>query len=289
MASDKQPRYLDDTLSRKVVFFTGKGGVGKSSVAWATALAARARGKRAAVVSWSPYDDAAKPRSLQNDVEWLALNAMDCFREYALQILKFDTVFDLAFDNHVFRTFIRAAPGVADTVLAGKIWDLYDRGEYDLLAVDLPSSGHSASFFQSPLGVEKLFRIGFVHRDAQKIAAMFRSRDCRVDLVCLPEELSVVESRQLKEKLETILPFHFGFTHFNQCAPELDLPPAPAKGAIPPAAISCLEWHLARLEAEKESESTAKQLGLPLVRLARETEGETAAIVRAIAERLEAA
>lgn len=279
--------YLSDTLARKVVFFTGKGGVGKSAIAWATALAAKARGKRAAVVGWNPFDEQAKPAALKSDVAWLPLVPMDCFREYALQILKFDSVFDLAFDNHVFRAFIRAAPGVSDTVLAGKIWDLYDKGEYDLIAVDLPASGHTASFFQSPLGVEKLFRVGFVHRDAAKIAAMFRSPDCRVDLVCLPEELSVVESRQLKEKLDSVLPLHFGFTHFNQCAPELDPPPPLA--SIPEGARRCLEWHKERLRAEAESESIAKQMGLPLVRLPREALSETEAIVRSLAKRLEVA
>ncbi len=41
--------FLEDTLNRKIVFFTGKGGVGKTSVCLATAIAAQRAGKRVIV------------------------------------------------------------------------------------------------------------------------------------------------------------------------------------------------------------------------------------------------
>ena len=40
------PMVLDDLLKRRLVILSGKGGVGKSVVGTALALAARARGKR---------------------------------------------------------------------------------------------------------------------------------------------------------------------------------------------------------------------------------------------------
>jgi len=52
----------------------------------------------------------------------------------------------------------------------------------------------------------------------------FLSLGCRLDLVALPEELPLVECLQLKQKLEAILPFHFGYLHINQLTPDFAIP-----------------------------------------------------------------
>src|SRR5690606_34172720 len=89
---------------------------------------------------------------------------------------------------------------------------------------DLPSSGHTVSFFQSPLGVKEIFKVGFVHTETEKILGMFRSPDVRLDLVAIPEELPVVECRELKERLAALHDFQFGYLHVNQSAPKLPVP-----------------------------------------------------------------
>src|SRR6185295_6148648 len=131
------------------------------------------------------------------------------FREYALHVLKFDRIYQAIFENHVLKTFIQAAPGLSETVIAGKVWDLFEHGKQDLLIVDLPASGHAFSFFQSPLGIQKVFSTGFVHKEAIKISQMFENPNVRIDLVTLPEEMPIVESLQFHEKLSRLYPFHF--------------------------------------------------------------------------------
>ncbi len=280
--------YLQDTLKRRLIFFTGKGGVGKSSLAWATAVAARKRGLKVAVCGWNPYGESAPPVPISDPyIQWVPLTTVGCFREYALHIVKFETLYDAVFDNPVLKTFLLAAPGLSETVIAGKIWDLWDHGKMDLILVDLPSSGHAASFFKSPLGVQKVFAFGVVHRNTQKICKMFGAPSVRLDLVTLPEELPVTEATELKQQLAALHPFTWGFLHLNRCTPEMPLP-AQHQG-MSKDALSCLAFHQGRLAEEQEALAKIPRLGMPTIRLHRLASEERAETVHRLAAALEIA
>lgn len=260
--------YLDDCADRRVIFFTGKGGVGKSTVTWATARALAKRGVRVAVAGWNPFEELATPPWAERfGIRYIPLETIGAFRDYVLQLLKFERIYDAVFDNRVLRTFILAAPGLPETVIAGKIRDAVDRGEQDVLLVDLPASGHALSFFQSPIGIQKIFPFGFVHRESRKITDMFQQRWCRIDLLALPEELPVVECLQLKQKLEAMHPFHFGYLLFNQCSPRLPVPePMPP---VSPEIEATLQRFGARRKQEEEAIGLAWELHLPRVSVPR--------------------
>jgi len=256
--------YLEDCLSREVLFFTGKGGVGKSTLAWATALACQRRGKSVRIVGWNPLEkDPHYP-----GITWESLNVSDCFREYVTRVLKFETLYSVIFENHVLQAFIRATPGLADTVIAGKIWDLWHNKKQDLLVVDLPSSGHTTSFFKSALGVSKVFEKGFVHDETTKILKLFTSPSVRVDLVALPQELPVTELLELHQKLRATLALPFGFIHLNQVEPERSLPKALPTGLSEEITV-CVKGYSGRREAVSESLETLRRLELPILEIPR--------------------
>lgn len=199
------------------------------------------------------------------DIRSLTIDPIEAFREYAIRILKFDRVYQLVFDNRVFKAFIRAAPGMAETVVAGKVWDLYAQAPDHLILVDLPSTGHALSFFQSPLGVKALFTVGFVHKETVKILKMVSEPTTRIDIVTLPDELAVLESAQFKRKLESLLPVHFGYVHLNQTVPAL--------GDLNSTPHPVLEPIRKRYEEEKrrdhEAEYELKALELPMIKFPR--------------------
>lgn len=284
---DLRVSYLEDCLKKRIIFFTGKGGVGKSSLAWATAQLLQNNGKRVAVVSWSPFDKETQTPPSQ-EIDWVRIETLSAFQEYALQILKIKKIVDAVFDNHVFQTFIKAAPGLPETVAAGKVWDLYRKDIYDVLIVDLPSSGHAISFFQSPKGINKLFRTGFIHKDSEHILEMFEADTTRIDLVTLPEELPVVECRQLKQELEQVLPFHLGFLHFNQCTPAMELPPTTVWESVAPEIKQCLENHRHNLESDKSTLADAEKLGMPIVKMERLALSSKQSLVKEMAHAMEA-
>jgi hypothetical protein len=279
--------YLTDTLQRKLVFFTGKGGVGKSSLCFATALAAKKTGKRVLVASWEPYDSLSG-ENRYNPLDRLAisrlpLETLQCFKEYALLTLKFEKVYDAVFDNPVLKAFIRTTPGVSDGVIAGKLWDVAQKDDYDLILVDLPASGHAVTFFKSPLGIKKVFSLGAIHRQTQEIIRYFESNSTRVDLVSLAEELPMTESRALLKQLKTTLSLNFGFFHLNQITPHFDLTTG---GELPRELRPLQTLYEDRWEREKAYTEQAKDL-IPKVLLHTTiTDPDPVRFIEALAERL---
>ncbi len=256
------PSYIEDCLKRRVIFFTGKGGVGKSSVAWATALACQQAGAKVRLASWAPFTEAAPPDWVTSRVAWEKLETLSCFKEYVLKHFRVEPLYGLVFENKIFRSFVLAAPGLAETVVAGKIWDMVHSREQDVLIVDLPASGHSVSFFQSTIGVQKIFPIGFVHDATTRILELWRSDACRIDIVSLPEEMPITESTELKQKLEEIIRGSLGFFLMNRVLPAFDL-------SQPAAVAPELEAERQRYSARKADEvqliETARASDLPVV------------------------
>jgi anion-transporting ArsA/GET3 family ATPase len=287
LKSSKPSLFLSDSLKRKVIFFTGKGGVGKTTLAWSTAIALSNHGQKVRLVSWSPFDEESISQNLSEfKIPWESLEATSCFKEYTLKTLKFEKVFDVIFENKILKAFIEVAPGLSETVIAGKVWDLYDRNEQDTLIVDLPSTGHALSFFKSPMGIEKMFATGFVHRQAAQICDMFISSDTRLDLVTLPEEMPILENKQFLEKLTELEKFPLGFLHVNQCTPDFPLPSLSPK-LLPKEIEECLWDHTLRKQREERALQKAAELPLTLKKIPRLTSEQLKDTVKQLAAQLE--
>lgn len=280
-------RYLDDTLRRKIVFFTGKGGVGKSTLCYATALACRAAGRRPLVAVWDPFESAPGEHPLDAlKVDRLRLEALTCFKEYALLTLKFEKIYDAVFDNQVLKTFIRTTPGVADGVIAGKLWDVAQKNDYDVILVDLPSTGHAFSFFKSPKGIRKIFTLGAIHRQAAQICDYFESEKTRVDFVSLPEELPLTEAKLLVKGLKEVLSLNYGFFFLNQVVPRFQLPP---NESLPENLRSLEALYQARWKNDDAAQSMVRGLELPVISLPLDVIASYTDLVLDIAKRLESA
>ncbi len=279
--------YLDNTLQKRVIFLTGKGGVGKTTLAWATALACHRQGKKVAVVGWNPSGKEGVPTAPSElGIPWVGLETLAAFREYALQIIRFEKIYDTVLDNRILRTFVMAAPGLADAVVAGKILDLYEKQQHDLLIVDMPSSGHALSFFRSPLGLQKIFKMGFIARDAERVCALFRSPDVRLDLVATPEELPLVECQELKDKLTPLHGFTFGYLHLNQCLPDWIRTSDAELALVPQIAKPLYERFNHRWQEEKSVSRLAERIGMTRIAHDRIATDSWKTGVEALADRL---
>ncbi len=263
--------------------------MGKSSLAWGTALAAHRQGLKVGVVAWSPTGKQAPPPLVREaGLDWIGLETLSTFREYALQIVRIERLYDTFLDNKVLRTFILAAPGLADVVIGGKLADLYQKSAYDLLVVDLPSSGHARSFFKSPLGLQKIFKMGFIARDLETLCALFRDPQTRLDLVTTPEELALVECAELKAELETLHPFSFGNVHLNQCLPEWVRTEKQQPVLLPQQIQNVLSDFNERLDRQDELTPLTKTMKLPVLFTPRFASANWVATIEAVANHLEA-
>lgn len=216
-------RSLRDASQSGLVFIHGKGGVGKTAVsrAWARAWAEVSPGP----VLWATFDDPELPPSTPipdadiRSLFHLNIQADDAFEEYMGIQFRSSRIARAFSHNKIIRYLSRAAPGIPELVLLGKVW--FERNHYPRLIIDLPSTGYGLTMFQSAKNFVKLFGDSPLSKDAQAMLQTFSSpSECAHVVVALPEETPLREGLELAEKLEHILPGNPASFVINRAFPQ---------------------------------------------------------------------
>ena len=206
-------------LDKRLVFVTGKGGVGKSTVSLALALAAAERGERAILCEVGAQEHLShvfhRSQVGFHEVEmrenlWaISIDPDESMREYVLLQLKVKPMRDLLFRSRIFNYLAAATPGLKELVTIGKIWELTlddrkarDGQRYDLVVVDAPATGHGVGFLQTPRTFANIARVGPIRQQAETLDRFIRDRkQTGVAIVALPEEMPVNETVSLERDL----------------------------------------------------------------------------------------
>jgi anion-transporting ArsA/GET3 family ATPase len=197
-------RSVPGLLARDLVVVTGKGGVGKSTVAAALGLLAARRGLRAVVAEVGGRTDAA--RLLRGSgVDHVSITPQKAIEEYLHDQLPSGTLAELLASSGMFTSFVTATPGMAELLSVGKVWELAQAerrspGEqpYDLVVLDAPASGHGLALLAAPRTFAEAARVGPIHRQAGIIdATLSDPARTAVVAVAIPEEMPVNETLEL--------------------------------------------------------------------------------------------
>ena len=206
---------LDGLLHRRLILLSGKGGVGKSVVGTALALAARDRGKRVLLVEiGSPVEAAGylgAPLSGPRETEVLPglftvnLDPAGVMDEYVRHAVRIEMFVRRILESPVYHRFFAAAPGLRELMTLGKLMVLEEARErwsrrplYDLIVVDAPATGHGLSLLKVPIAASEAIPIGPVGHQARKILRLLRDRKkTGLVVVTIPEEMAVVEALEL--------------------------------------------------------------------------------------------
>jgi anion-transporting ArsA/GET3 family ATPase len=193
-------------LDRKLILIMGKGGVGKTTLAGATARHLASQGKRTLLVhvlQISPEEQ--KLEKIAPNLSVITLRASDCFSEYIKIKLKIKTLYTAFLGNRVTQYLEKAAPGVREMVLLGKIW--YERNHYDHVIVDMPSTGYALTMIHTPFNFAALFPGGPIYNDSKEMIATFSdANETAFVTASLAEEMPVQESIELAENLKSLMP-----------------------------------------------------------------------------------
>jgi anion-transporting ArsA/GET3 family ATPase len=210
---------VPDLLDKRLVIVTGKGGVGKSTVALATAIAASRNGKRTILCEVAAQERLSRLFHRAeigfNEVEmadnlWaISIDPDESMREYLLIQLKVRAMRDLLVRSKIFSYLAAATPGLKELVTIGKIWELAQperrvKGarEYDLVVVDAPATGHGVGFLQTPRTFASIARVGPIRSQAETLDKFIRNhRKTGVKIVSAPEEMPVNETASLERDL----------------------------------------------------------------------------------------
>jgi hypothetical protein len=200
--------------SRRFLFVTGKGGVGKTTVSGALALALAAQGKRVLVAMCNTKERLSailgtppighEIMAVASGVWAVNLSPELALREYGEMTLKVGALARAIFDNKYTKTFFRATPGLYEWAMLGKAWfhtteRLGDgSNRFDVVLLDAPATGHGLDMLRVPKVILDVVPPGVLRRDAEAAWEMFRDPvRSGVLVVTLPEEMPTTETIEL--------------------------------------------------------------------------------------------
>ena len=203
-----------DLIYGRILFVTGKGGVGKSSVTAALGRLAAAQGRRTLVVEIDCPNPAMnsifgqeavhEPKEVAPNLWICNLDWLKTMDDWVRKVVPAGRVVSLVLNNEIVQTFLRVAPGNRETSVLSKLnWMLED---FDLLVVDMPASGHAAGLLEVPATMLKLFESGPIYEEGVKAATMLGNRGAHLVLVGLPEEMVVNETLQTHRRIRGSVP-----------------------------------------------------------------------------------
>ena len=210
-AAAAAPAGLDELLSTRLVVITGKGGVGKTTVAAALGVAGARSGRRTLLIEvearqglsrvlttapWTFADAEVRP-----DLWGLSVDPEESLIEYLDQSFGLKCVARVMNRVNAIDFVTAAAPGLRDVLLLGKVYEAERRRRpdgrwaYDLVVLDAPPIGRIVPFLSSPVGVSDIVRVGPVRRQAENIIEMLHDpRRTAAVVVTLLEEMPVTET-----------------------------------------------------------------------------------------------
>ena len=204
-------------FDRRLIFVTGKGGVGKSTVATALGLVAARRGLRTIVAELASqervgqaFDRHGRPFEeveLADNLFTISVDPQLAMEEYLR--VKTGAVGQALGQSRLFNAFAMATPGMRELLSVGKLWELAqherrtDGGDvYDLVIVDSPAAGHGVGILRTPRTFAEIARVGPIANHAGVIAATIADPAfTAVVAVAAAEEMPVNETLWLRDAL----------------------------------------------------------------------------------------
>jgi anion-transporting ArsA/GET3 family ATPase len=218
---------MQGLLDRRLVIVTGKGGVGKTTIAGALGLAAARRGQRTLVLDTtgasarlrSLFAGQELPRRLAREADgggenpvqlteslWSASIDPDRALLEWMQSLGGRLPARMLASRTSFQYFAAAAPGGRELVCMVRVCDLAGltdrRGRYDLVVLDAPATGHALAMLSSPRTFAAIARVGPVATQAQRVQEILADPALTGYLaVAQASEMAVSETLDLQREL----------------------------------------------------------------------------------------
>lgn len=228
----------EELETRRFLFVTGKGGVGKTTICGALALALAARDKRVLVAMCNAKERLSAilgTRPIGHDIVEVtphvhAVNILPerALEEYGTMVIKSATLSKLVFDNKYVKAFFRAVPGLYEWSMLGKAWfhttekDARGKWAYDVVLFDAPATGHGLDMLRVPKVILDVVPPGVLRRDAEAAWASFRdAKQAGVVVVTLPEEMPATETIELISAIRGELQLPVLQTIVNGVLPQL--------------------------------------------------------------------
>lgn len=237
---------VDDLLDRRLLIISGKGGVGKTTMAAALGLRAARANKRVLIceVEGKPgltrlFDAdplTGDPSPLDEGLSGMNLSAEEALSEYLEVQFHIRRLARPLVSSQLVYYVTHAAPGLRDILILGKVWFEATRKErFDLIILDTPAAGHAVSMLRSPEGFLHAVPVGPLANHARSLVEWLQNpEEVAVQLVSMPEEMPVTETLETAALLEEKLGMDVSTVLVNKAySRSIDMPERKDLEALP--------------------------------------------------------
>lgn len=223
----------------RFIINTGKGGVGKTVVSAAMAIAFAERGKRVLLMQLNAKDRVGallgRGQAVGEEIvevipgiHCVNTNPAAAMREYALMILKVRALYRAVFENRVVSKLLKVMPGLPELTMLGKAYyheserDERGRPTWDVVIIDAPATGHGMFLLQIPHVITSALHSGRMARESAEMLALLEDDERTIiNLITLPEELPVNETIELRNQIAAEFDVRIGAVIANAVFPRL--------------------------------------------------------------------
>jgi anion-transporting ArsA/GET3 family ATPase len=204
-------------IDLRLLVLSGKGGVGRTTVAAAIARAAAATGRRVLIAQTDAVERLGKMlgrpgpigstvTNVATGIDAVNMTPKESLHQYALLVLKYEAVYRALFANRAVGGFLSAIPGLDAYAMLGKAWwhtteprqgDIEEpargvaaggqkrspptngppRPKYDLVILDGPASGHAIAMLKIPGAIIDATPAGPLVKDARALFDLLNDPD----------------------------------------------------------------------------------------------------------------
>jgi anion-transporting ArsA/GET3 family ATPase len=209
----------------QLLFVTGKGGVGKTTVAAALGRAYGARRRRVLLVEMAADASLARlfgedgfgtdPAQLNTYVSGVRIEQRALLESYFRRLLRLPFLSRRLFASPTFNAVTAAAPGVTEFLVLDHLaqWTASGRfgrrAAFDIVIVDGPATGHAVRLLRTPRQLEALVPRGPLASAVGRLRALLDDTERTAVLqVTIPDDMAVGETLESRASLAGDLGMH---------------------------------------------------------------------------------
>jgi arsenite-transporting ATPase len=261
---------------RRLYIFTGKGGVGKTTLSKAFVRYLNSQNQEAVYLTFknqslSESTKDSNTEGIVNGIREISLDLEDSARGYIEKRLNSKMIAGWIVKTPFFRALVNMVPGFNYLIYLGKVLELGKENPRLIVVLDAPASGHALTMVESTTNFQHIFESGIIFEDTHKMLSRLNDPNyTKIHVVSLPSLMSWQEAIELKTGLKERSPVEVDIT-VNNCLYPLveqklaDLPPGLKEKALNEKEL--LEQHKSEMQCILNHclEANSKNIEMELV------------------------
>jgi anion-transporting ArsA/GET3 family ATPase len=190
----------------RVVLVTGKGGVGKTTIAAGLAVAQAALVGSAALVEFGDGESGLRALGRQRGVDHIVIKPEEALTRAASPLFGNGLLARVALGNFAVKRMLKAAPALRELAMLECIRLVAAEKPRRAVIVDMPATGHGIAWLRVPRQLREVSQSGPFFELCDRVAReLVTPGRCSPVVVTLPEKLVLKETLELCESMASVV------------------------------------------------------------------------------------